>query len=120
LKRRHIQEVQLCNKKITHHFVVITLVSKEPVNQNTTQGIKKFRHNTAQCEGKKILHNMIKFSNKGTKKCVKTPLQIYCPAYATPFMLFLPVLYSDGTNEKNYSCPQQNHYLFGEHLSGTS
>ena len=41
---------------------------------------------------------MLKLSNKETKKGVKN-------ATSTS------ILYRDGNNEKNHSCPQQNHYL---------
>jgi hypothetical protein len=57
----------------------------------------KLWHNTAHSE-KNILHNTLKLSNKETKKRVKNTTSS-------------SILYSDGNNEKNQSCPQQNHYL---------
>jgi len=41
---------------------------------------------------------MLKLLNKETKKCVKNTIST-------------SILYSDGNNEKNHTCPQQNHYL---------
>jgi len=41
---------------------------------------------------------MLKLSNKETKKCVKNATSA-------------SILYSDGNNEKNHSCAQQNHYI---------